>query len=106
LAEANDYEIAYMWLTPTHEEAFPDGDVRYFGHELVAPGSPADSDRPSFPTPATLKWYVLNVVYRNTTEAAFRLGLDTQVHQSELDQNTVAGKYWKAVQTIPASFRE
>jgi hypothetical protein len=94
LAEANGYEIADMWLTPTHEDVFPDVDVRHFGHELVAPGSPVTSNRPSFPTPTMLKWYVLNVVYKKTTEAAFRLGLDIQVAKSEISPTVVAGKYW------------
>jgi hypothetical protein len=91
LAEANGYEIVDMWLTPTGGSAFPPIDVRDYGQESASPGS-AVSDQ----TPTMLKWYVLNVAYKKTSADTFRLGLDTQVLQSELYQDTVAGKYWKA----------
>jgi hypothetical protein len=90
LAEANGYEMIDMWLTPNSFMPFPAIDVREYGQESTYRVAPL-SDQ----TPAMLKWYLLNVAYKKTTSDAFRLGLDTQVHQSELDQGTVAGRYWK-----------
>jgi hypothetical protein len=85
LADANGYEVVDMWLTPTGGSAFPPTDVREYGQEMAST-APQKRD--------LLWWYVLNVALRKTSTAEFRLGLDTQVEHSEVDQNAVAGIHW------------
>lgn len=85
LADANGYEVVDMWLTPTGGSAFPPTDVREYGQEMAST-APQKRD--------LLWWYVLNVALRKTSAAEFRLGLDTQVEHSEVDQNAVAGIHW------------